>query len=68
MKRILDDVIKKALLSGAASGITERLKNELRDYFAHAAMLAAETEEERTAMIKLFKYVFKDIPAFKGRK
>lgn len=69
MKIDLDARIKKAMTVGPAAEFPERLKSELRDLFAHVAMLAAENEAERAAMIKMFNYVFKDVPAFrKGAK
>lgn len=60
--KTLEETINKALMIGPLSEVGDRLKYELRDYFAHRTMIIGEDATAKD----LFNEVFKDIPAFKG--
>ena len=59
----LEEAIQKAMSFGLANTFMDRMKYELRDYFAHRAMIVGG---ENASALDLFNDVFKDIPAIKG--
>ncbi len=68
----LDEVIEHALMVGPMSEMNTRLKNELRDFFAHQTMIIGtqiaemvEKEEPSVVLLTFFDIIFRDIPAIK---
>lgn len=60
--RSIEECIQFAISTGPVKQIIPRIRNELKDYFAHKFMIFAGKRklEDQQLLIELFKYLFNE--------